>query len=412
MRDWRLAALRLLRPNNAQLPGILHPPKHNHIHLSSGASPFCANYGVPMAIGKVRHAIRALAPYRPGKSAAQAEQEHGISDAIKLASNENPFPPLPSIVKAVEAAAGEANRYADHRATELRRRLSDWVGVDPTQVTVGCGSVGLLQQLCLTYVDPDDEVVFPWVSFEAYPIYTKMMNGIAVSPPLVNHEFDMDAVTAAVNEQTKLVMLATPNNPTGTALSTGRLKTFLESIPSNVIVLIDEAYREFADPSLGDPVTDLLPHHRNVVITRTFSKAYGLAGLRVGFAITDPEIITEVDKILLAFAVNGAAQAAAIAALDSLDQIQPRIESLLAERTRVVEALSDAGHTLPDAQANFVFLPLGDRTEAVCVELERRGVVTRPFPGIGIRVTIGTPEENDRFIGALAEAVADTSDND
>ena len=360
-----------------------------------------------MPIGKVRSAIRALKPYRPGKSAAQAEQEHGITDAIKLASNENPFTPLPSVLEAVTGAAGNANRYADHRATALRGRLADWVGVTPDHVTVGCGSVGLLQQLCLTYVDPGDEVVFPWLSFEAYPVYTTMMNGVAVSPPLVDHAFDMEAVTAAVNQNTKLVLLATPNNPTGTAVSTARIKELLESIPSNIIVLVDEAYREFADPALGDPVTDLLPHHRNVIITRTFSKAYGLAGLRVGYAITDPEIITEMDKILLAFAVNGAAQAAALATLDALDEYQPRIKTLLSERARMVEALTKRGHKLPDAQANFVYLPLGTETERICLGLERRGVVTRPFPGDGIRVTIGTAAENDRFLAALQDTIDD-----
>ncbi len=358
-----------------------------------------------MHIGKVRSAIRALTPYRPGKSAAQAEQEHGIADAIKLASNENPFAPLPSVVDAVTAAAGNANRYPDHRAGLLRHRLADWVGVAPEQVTVGCGSVGLLQQLCLTYVDPGDEVVFPWLSFEAYPIYTMMMDGVVVSPPLVDHAFDMEAVAAAVNQKTKLVLLATPNNPTGTAVSTADVKQLLESIPSNVVVLVDEAYREFADPTLGDPVTDLLPHHRNVVITRTFSKAYGLAGLRVGYAITDPEIITEMDKILLAFAVNGAAQAAALATLDALDEYRPRIATLLDERNRMVGALTAAGHQLPDAQANFVYLPLGDSTQKVCLGLEQRGVVTRPFPGDGIRVTIGTAAENDRFLTALADTL-------
>lgn len=358
-----------------------------------------------MPIGKVRSAIRALTPYRPGKSAAQAEQEHGIADAIKLASNENPFAPLPSIIEAAAEAAGAANRYADHRATALRHRLADLVGVSHEQVTVGCGSVGLLQQLCLTYVDPGDEVVFPWLSFEAYPVYTRMMDGVAVSPPLVDHAFDMEAVAAAVNEKTKLVLLATPNNPTGTAVSTADVKQLLESIPSNVVVLVDEAYREFADPDLGDPITDLLPHHHNVVVTRTFSKAYGLAGLRVGYAITDPEIITEMDKILLAFAVNGAAQAAALATLDAIDDYQPRIATLLAERDRMVDALTEAGHVLPDAQANFVYLPLGERTEKICLGLEQRGVVTRPFPGDGIRVTVGAPSENDRFLGALSDTL-------
>ncbi len=360
-----------------------------------------------MPIGKVRSAIRALTPYRPGKSAAQAEQEHGITDAIKLASNENPFAPLPSVIEAVAGAAGKANRYADHRATELRGRLADHVGVAAEQVTVGCGSVGLLQQLCLTYVDPGDEVVFPWLSFEAYPVYTTMMDGVAVKPPLVDHAFDMQAVTDAVTERTSLILLATPNNPTGTAVPTADIKRLLEVIPNNVIVLVDEAYREFADPALGDPVTDLLPDHHNVIVTRTFSKAYGLAGLRVGYAITHPEIIAEMDKILLAFAVNGAAQAAALATLDALDDYQPGIDTLLAERSRLVDELTAAGHVLPDAQANFVYLPLGDATEKVCLGLEQRGVVTRPFPGDGIRVTIGTPTENDRFLEALAKTLGD-----
>ena len=359
-----------------------------------------------MPIGKVRSAIRALTPYRPGKSAAQAEQEHGITNAIKLASNENPLGPLPSVVKAAEAAAATANRYADHRATALRGRLAEHLGVATDQVTVGCGSVGLLQQLCLTYVDPGDEVVFPWLSFEAYPVYTKMMDGIAANPPLVDHAFDMEAVAASVTQRTKLVLLATPNNPTGTAISTADVKALLESIPSNVIVLVDEAYREFADPTLGDPITELLPHHRNVIVTRTFSKAYGLAGLRVGYAITDPEIIIEMDKILLAFAVNGSAQAAALATLDALDDYQPRIQTLLAERARLVDTLTAAGHRLPDAQANFIYLPLGQRTEAVHLALEQRGIVTRPFPGDGIRVTVGTAEENDRFLKALNDIVS------
>ena len=353
-----------------------------------------------------------MAPYRPGKSAAQAEQEHGITDAIKLASNENPYAPIPAVLEAAAAATKDANRYADHRATELRRRLAQWVGVEPAQVTVGCGSVGLLQQLCLTYVDPGDEVVFPWPSFEAYPVYTKMMNGVAVNPPLVDHEFDMDAVTAAVTQKTKLVLLATPNNPTGTAISTKQIKQLLERIPSNVVVLIDEAYREFADPVLGDPISDLLPHHRNLIVTRTFSKAYGLAGLRVGYAISDPEILVELDKILLAFAVNAAGQAAAIATLDVLDEYEPRIQKLLKERSRLVEALTAMGHTLPDAQANFVYLPLGERTEKVCLQLEQQGVVTRPFPGAGLRITVGTPSENDRFLGALDESLAETGPED
>lgn len=356
-----------------------------------------------MVIGRVRNAVQGLPAYRPGKGAAQAEQEHGITDAIKLASNENPYAPVPAVVKAIQDAASGANRYADHRATELRAALAGWIGVDAERIAVGCGSVGLLQQLCLTYLDPGDEAIYPWLSFEAYPICVRLMGGVAVTPPLVDHAFDMEAVAAAVTDKTKLILLATPNNPTGTAITTEQIGTLLRSIPDDIVVLVDEAYREFADPALGDPVNELLPEHRNLVVSRTFSKAYGLAGLRIGYLVADPEIVAEVDKTLLAFAVNGAGQAAALAALSSLGEIQPRIDLILAERARVVEALTGAGWKLPPAEANFIYLPLGLRTDEICLALERRGVVTRPFSGDGLRVTIGSVEENDRFLQTLAE---------
>lgn len=352
----------------------------------------------------VRPSVAALAPYRPGKSAEQANAEHGIDDAIKLASNENPYPPLPAVVEAAQQAVTGVNRYADHRATELRQRLAQWLQIDEPRLTVGCGSVGLLQQLCLTFVDPGDEVVFPWLSFEAYPVYTRMMAGVAVNPPLVDHAFDMTAVAEAVNNRTKMVLLATPNNPTGTAISNADISTFLGRVPGNVIVVVDEAYREFADPSLGDPV-DLVADHDNLVVTRTFSKAYGLAGLRLGYAVAHPDVVTEMDKILLAFAVNAPAQAAALAVLEHRSDYQPFIDSLLSERQRLIEQLTTAGHKLPDAQANFVYLPLGEQTSDVHLGLEQLGVVTRPFPGDGIRVTVGTEAENNRFMAALSEVL-------
>jgi histidinol-phosphate aminotransferase len=358
-------------------------------------------------IGRPRPVVELMPSYRPGKGAAQAEAEHGITNAIKLASNENPLPPIQSIVDAVASAATGANRYADHRATAVRERLAAWLCVDVDRVTVGAGSVGLLQQLFLTYVDPGDEVVYPWRSFEVYPVYTQLMGGVAVATPLTAaHAFDLDAVAAAITPRTKLVLLATPNNPTGTALSTDSMAALLDGISPATIVVIDEAYREFLDPSLGDPVRDLVPRYRNVVVTRTFSKAQGLAGLRAGYAIGDPEVITAIDKTLFPFAVNALAQAAAIAAIDAEAEIGERVAAILSERARVIAALNDSGWELPDAQANFVYLPIGERTDEVYLGLERRGVVTRPFSNEGIRVTISTPDENDRFLTTLAQVVA------
>ncbi len=359
------------------------------------------------SVGRPRPAVDLMPAYRPGKGAAQAEAEHGITNAIKLASNENPLPPIESIVAAVAAAATGANRYADHRATAVRERLSAWLGVGVEKVTVGSGSVGLLQQLFLTYVDPGDEVVYPWRSFEVYPVYTQLMAGTAVTTPLdAAHAFDLDAVAAAVTERTKLVLLATPNNPTGTALSTTAIATLLDGISPATIVVIDEAYREFLDPSLGDPVRDLIPRYPNVVVTRTFSKAQGMAGIRAGYAIAHPEVIADVDKTLFPFAVSALAQAAAIAAIDAEAEIAERVSNILAERARVIAELTGAGWQLPDAQANFVYLPIGERTDEIYLGLERRGVVTRPFSNEGIRVTISTPDENDRFLSTLAEVMA------
>ncbi len=351
-----------------------------------------------------RPAVAQLPAYRPGKGAAQAEAEHGITNAIKLASNENPDPPVASILAAVSAAAAGANRYADHRATAVRERIGSWLGVDPAGVTVGAGSVGLLQQLFLTFVDPGDEVVYPWRSFEVYPVYTKLMAGREVTTPLTaEHTFDLDALAAAITPDTRMVLLATPNNPTGTALRTTELRDLLTAISPRTVVVIDEAYREFLDPSFGDPVVELVPDFPNVVVTRTFSKAHGLAGIRVGYAIGHPEVIASIDKTLFPFAVNALAQAAAIAAIDSMDEIQARVDRILAERARVIAALSADGWQLPDAQANFVYLPLGARTDEVYLGLEKRGVVTRPFSNEGIRVTIGSEEQNTRFLATLAE---------
>jgi len=359
-----------------------------------------------VSVGRVRPAVAAMASYRPGKSAAQAEDEHGITDAIKLASNENPYPPVPAVVEAIAAAAGDVNRYGDHRAADLRAAIAGWLDVDVDRVAAGCGSVGLLQQLLLAYVDPGDEVVYPWPSFEAYPIDVQLTGGVEVTVPLVDHTFDLEAVAASVTDRTKLVLLANPNNPTGTAVHVDQLRRLVEQVPDDVLVVVDEAYREFVTADLGDPITDLQPGHPNVVVLRTFSKAFGLAALRTGYAVADPEVVVELDKVLIAFAVNHLAQVASLAAIAARDEVQAVVDRITAERDRVVASLRADGWDLPDAHANFVYLPLGSRTDVVFPEMEKRGVVVRPFPGVGMRVTIGTPAQNDRFLATLAEVAA------
>jgi len=343
--------------------------------------------------------------YKPGRDAKQAEAEHGITNAIKLASNENPMEPLPEVVQAITDVISGVNRYADHRGAEMRSVIADWVGLPESHVTIGAGSSAILHRLTSAYVNPGDEVLYPWRSFEVYPVYTKLLDGEPVTVPLVGQTADLQSIVGAITDRTKLVMIANPNNPTGTAVTTDELADFCAQVPESVIVVLDEAYFEFVDPDYGNSVTDLLPRFRNVIVTRTFSKAQGLAGLRVGYAMADPQIIAAIDKTQLPFAVNMAAQAGAIAAVKHADQIAVRVADIVAERARVTETIRSWGHSLDDSQANFVYLPLGEGSNDVFMSMEREGVVTRLFDAVGVRITISTQAENDRMLAALKNAL-------
>ena len=354
--------------------------------------------------GRPRAVVDGLPQYKPGKSAAQAEEEHQIVEAIKLASNEISYGPLPSVASAIADHIVSATRYPDHRGLELRDALATRLGVDLDQVTVGCGSVGLLQQLFLAYVDAGDEVVYPWRSFEVHPVFSAIADASAVTVPLDGQQFDLDAVADAVTPATKLVILSTPNNPTGTVCTTAEILALLERVPSDVVVVIDEAYREFVtDPTVEDPIATILPRYANAVVFRTFSKAYGLANLRVGYAIGHPDVIGALDKVALPFLVNGLAQVAALASLtdEAAGELAARVDEVIAERERVADALEAAGWAVTRGQANFVWMPVGPDAVPLCQRLEAAGVVTRPFEGEGIRVTIGSPAENDRFLAAI-----------
>jgi histidinol-phosphate aminotransferase len=339
--------------------------------------------------------------YKPGKSAEVAMAEHSIASAIKLASNENPFSPLPSVRSAIADATNLLNRYPDHRATALREALAKRFGVTADHVAVGCGSVGLLQQMLLSFVDPGQEVLYAWRSFEAYPIYVSTVGGVAVQIPLVKSHFDMAAVTAAVTERTRVVLITSPNNPTGTVVKHDELVRLLDVVPDNCLVVLDEAYHEYVtDPSVPRAL-ELASKYPNLVVLRTFSKAYGLAALRVGYAIADPDVVGSIDRTLIPFAVNGLAQTAALASLAADDELAARVAETLAERDRVAGELHAMGFVFPDPQANFVWLPAAEAAGGLTLALESRGVVSRPFPGEGIRVTIGSPAENDLFLDAF-----------
>jgi histidinol-phosphate aminotransferase len=333
-----------------------------------------------------------LPAYVPGRT---------IPGAIKLASNEVPGGPLPSVVKAIAEAASSVNRYPDTGAQAVVERIAREFDVSPTQVAVGCGSVSLCQQLVQSLCAPGDEVIFAWRSFEAYPIVTQVANATGVRVPLTaGHELDLDAMLAAITPKTRLIFVCTPNNPTGTVIRRAALERFLDAVPEGVLVVLDEAYWEFVtDPD----VTDGLEYARtrpNVAVLRTFSKAYGLAGLRVGYAVAPEAVAVALRKVCVAFSVNALAQAAAIASLDARDELMARCKEIVAERTRVYDALVEAGYEVPETNANFVWLPLGDKATAFSEHALDHKVVVRPFAGDGVRVTIGHPEENDVFLTA------------
>jgi histidinol-phosphate aminotransferase len=347
---------------------------------------------------KLRAALDGIPTYKPGKPAAV-----GGPRAYKLSSNENPYPPLPGVMESVTGAAAAFNRYPDMGATALLAELSERFGVPAEHLAVGTGSVGVAQQLLQSTAGPGDEVIYAWRSFEAYPIITQISGATSVQVPLTEHEeHDLDAMADAVTERTRLVFVCNPNNPTGVAIPRADLERFLDRVPQDVLVVLDEAYREFIrDEKVVDGI-ELYRDRPNVCVLRTFSKAYGLAGLRVGFAVAHEPVAAALRKTAVPFGVSQLAQDAAVASLRSEEALLERVEALIAERARVARELVTQGWTVPASQANFVWLRLGERTTQFAAACEQAGVVVRPFAGEGVRVTIGEPEANDLFLQAAA----------
>ncbi|GHA18009.1 histidinol-phosphate transaminase [Streptomyces echinoruber] len=348
---------------------------------------------------KLRAELEGIPTYKPGRPAAA-----GGPAAYKLSSNENPYPPLPGVLERVTAAAASFNRYPDMMCTALVNELADRFGVPASHIATGTGSVGVAQQLLQATSGPGDEVVYAWRSFEAYPIITQISGATSVQVPLTPGDVhDLEAMADAITDRTRLIFVCNPNNPTGTVVRRAELERFLDRVPGDVLVVLDEAYREFIrDPEVPDGV-DLYRERSNVCVLRTFSKAYGLAGLRVGFAIAHEPVAAALRKTAVPFGVSQLAQDAAIASLRAEDELLDRVGALVRERTRVVDALRDQGWTVPETQANFVWLRLGERTAAFAEACEQAGVVIRPFAGEGVRVTVGEVEANDIFLKA-AEA--------
>lgn len=366
-----------------------------------------------------RPVVQALPAYRPGRNPADLAREIGVDRAVKLASNEVAFPPLPAVVRAVAEAAAQTNRYPDNGAVVLTAALAERYGVDPAQIATGCGAVTLCQELAQAYTEPGTSIAFAWRSFEMYPLLAQVAGARAVQVPLVPgveggpaDTHDLDGLLAAIDDTTRLVFVCNPNNPTGTAVRRAALERFLDAVPPTTLVVLDEAYREFViDPDVPDGL-ELMRGRPHVAVLRTFSKAWGLAGLRVGYLIAeDPAVAEAVRKTHVPFSVSMLAQAAAVAALASEDEVRERCAAVVAERTRLTAALRERGHEVADSQANFVWLPVGEQAAPLAAALEARAVITRPFAGEGVRVTVGAPDEDDAFLAAL-DAVGDARADD
>lgn len=320
-----------------------------------------------------------------------------------LASNESHFPPLPAVLAAISAAATRVNRYPDMATITLRAHLAAQAGVGVDEVAVGPGSVGVLSQLIAATCDPGDEVVFAWRSFEAYPILCQIAGAKPVRVPLtVDERHDLPAMAAAINDRTRVVLLCSPNNPTGTAISGAELDGFLAAVPSRVLVVLDEAYREFAGAAAADSVA-AYSTHPNLCLLRTFSKAYGLAGLRVGYAITQPDVAEGMRRTQVPFSVSTVAEQAALAALASGEEVAARAAAVIEERDRMEPAVRALGWAVPEGAANFIWLRTDDlERERLVAAFGAAEIMVRGYAGDGVRVTLADRASNDRVLTVLA----------
>jgi len=359
-----------------------------------------------------RDDLDAIPPYVPGRHPAEIEREYGIADVAKLASNESPLGPSPRAVDAIRAAAREGHVYPDARVVALREALAERHGVDVANVVVGNGSVECIDLVARAFLRPDDVAVVGFPSFPRYLIACRLGG---VDPAVVTHRewtFDLGGILDAITDRTRVVFLDDPCNPTGTHVGAEALGRFLDAVPDQVLVVLDRAYYEFVPPDdrLDDDL-DRIMDGANLVVLRTFSKAYGLAGLRVGYALARREHARAMWRVREAFAVNAIGQAAALAALGDADHVRRTVELVGRERERLARAFTRLGVPyVPSVSTNFLFADLGPDAERVNEALLSRGVVIRPMTAPGIstraRITVGPPRWNDRLIGALEEVLA------
>jgi histidinol-phosphate aminotransferase len=352
--------------------------------------------------------IQGLPAYVPGKPVEEVEQELKIH-AVKLASNENPLGPSPKAMEAARQALGEANWYPDGGSKRLRQVLAKRHNVQPEEVFVGLGSSEIIDLASRVLLRPGLDGITSEGSFSLFAIAIRASGGNLIQTPMKDYAFDLDAIATAVTPQTRVIYIANPNNPTGTAFGAEAFAAFLRRVPGDVLVVMDEAYCEYAErKDLPDPFR-LFREYNNILTLRTFSKVYGLAGLRIGYSIGHPTLVAEMNKLRTPFNVTSVGQAAALAALDDVEHVRRSVESNRAERRRLFEELRKLHLTPVPSETNFLFIPVGTFAKTVCDELLREGVIVRPMAWMGfpeaIRVSIGSATQNDKLLAALARTL-------
>lgn len=354
--------------------------------------------------------LDALKPYIPGKPIEEVQREYGLDDVIKLASNENPIGPSPKAVEGIRHALSRINFYPDGQSYYLREALAEFLDLEPAEITVGNGGDGIIMQTCMAYLDEGSEVVVSASSFPVYDIYTHVMRAELVKTPLKGYGLDLDAMVDAITERTRVVFVCNPNNPTGTIVNEDEVSAFMERVPDDVLVLFDEAYYEMVDsPDYPETIHYVRQSRANVMILRTFSKAFGLAGVRLGYALGAPEVLAPLNRVKEPFAVNLLAQAAGVAALQDRDFLRKTVETTQRERRFLQEGFEHLGLTTVPSQTNFILVRLGPDALAVYEDLLKRGVIVRPCTGYDLpdflRVTVGSREQNERLLSTVAEVI-------
>jgi histidinol-phosphate aminotransferase len=342
---------------------------------------------------RFRSVLDQYATYQPGQRVASPDGK-----SYKLASNESPYGPLPSVARAIAAAATDVNWYPDNTAAALTEAIARRHDVPPAHIAVGCGSVGVTQQLLAAAAEPGDEVLFAWRSFEAYPILVPLTGASGVRVPLRDETHDLAAMADAITPRTRVIFVCNPNNPTGTIVHRPELEEFLDRVPADCLVVLDEAYADYVRDTGVPDGTDLYRDRPNVAVLRTFSKAHGLAGLRVGYLVGHEPVAAAVRTTMLPFTVNALAQTAAIASLAAEAELLERVDQAVKERARVRDELLALGWTVPPTEANFVWIRLGGDTQDFAAACARAGVSVRAFGDEGARVSVGTEEANDAFL--------------